>query len=85
MDEPYHERRQLLAELCFLGPAWCTLPVWTEVDVSDLLTACELHGVEGLVAKRVRSTYRPGRRSPDWVKAKTHSWRIIHGPLRMTR
>ena len=85
IDAPYRERRRLLSELRFLGPAWCTLPVWTEVDVSDLLAACELQGLEGVVAKRLRSRYRPGRRSPDWVKVKTHSWRATHGPLRMAR
>ena len=77
IDVPYQERRRLLSELCFLGPAWCTLPAWTDVEVPDLLAACELQGVEGLVAKRVGSRYRPGRRSPDWVKVKTHSWRLL--------
>lgn len=83
--EPYDDRRRLLSDLCLVGSAWCTLPVWTDVQVSDLLAACELHGVEGLVAKRLRSRYRPGRRSPDWVKAKTFTWRTTHAPLRMAR
>jgi len=83
--EPYEERRRLLTGLGLQGPAWSTLPAWTDVEVSDLLAACELQGVEGLVAKRVRSRYRPGRRSPDWVKVKTASWRAVHAPLRMAR
>ena len=82
---PYVERRELLTDLRLVGPAWCTLPVWTDVEVADLLAACELQGVEGLVAKRVRSRYRPGLRSPDWVKVKTHTWRTTHAPLRMSR
>ena len=82
---PYKERRHLLHDLCLTGPSWATLQVWTDVEVSDLLAACELQGVEGVVAKRVRSRYRPGRRSPDWVKVKTHSWRTTHSPLRMAR
>ena len=82
---PYQERRRLLLDLCVLGPAWCTVPAWTAVEVPDLLAACELQGVEGVVAKRLLSRYRPGRRSPDWVKVKTHTWRSIHGPLRMAR
>lgn len=85
MSAPYEERRQLLTDLRLVGPAWCTLPVWTDVEVADLLAACELQGIEGLVAKRVRSRYRPGRRSPDWVKIKTYSWRTTHGPFRMAR
>jgi bifunctional non-homologous end joining protein LigD len=28
------------------------------------------HGLEGVVAKRRRSTYQPGRRSADWIKRK---------------
>ena len=48
-----------------MGPAGCTLPVWNDVELSDLLAACELQGVEGLVAKRLRSRYRPGRRRPE--------------------
>src|ERR671928_2156492 len=28
------------------------------------------HGLEGIVAKRRASTYRPGERSPDWRKVK---------------
>src|SRR4029450_2899107 len=28
-------------------------------------------GLEGVVAKRAASPYRPGRRSPDWRKVKT--------------
>ena len=86
---PYESRRRELEALELLGPAWCTVRAWTGVeateDVSDLLAACELQGVEGLVAKRLRSRYRPGRRSPDWVKVKTASWRATHAPLRMAR
>ena len=82
---PYWERRQLLSGLSLIGPAWCTLPVWTDIEVADLLAACELQGVEGLMAKRIHSRYRPGRRSPDWVKVKTHTWRTTHAPLRIAR
>ncbi len=62
---PYEERKQLLADLCLMGPAGCTLPRWVDMELSDLLTACELHGLEGVVAKRLCSKYRPGRRSED--------------------
>ena len=36
----------------------------------DLLAAAEAGGLEGVVAKRADSPYRPGRRSADWVKVK---------------
>lgn len=85
VQAPYQERRRLLSDLTLLGPAWCTVRAWTDVEVLDLLAACELQGVEGVVAKRLGSPYRPGQRSPDWVKMKTYSWRTMHGPLRMAR
>ena len=79
---PYRERRRLLEDLAFAGPAWCTSRCWTEVRLDDLLTACEALDVEGVVAKRLDSPYRPGQRSRDWVKLKTPGWRIEHGPYR---
>ena len=85
IDASYWERRQLLTDLSLIGPAWCTVPVWTDIEVADLLAACELQGVEGLMAKRIPSRYRPGRRSADWVKVKTHTWRTTHAPLRLAR
>lgn len=75
----------LLSDLTVLGPAWCTVPAWTDVEVLDLLASCELQGVESVVPKRSGSRYRPGQRSPDWVKMKTYSWRTMPGPLRMAR
>ncbi|EOM74719.1 DNA-ligase [Rhodococcus rhodnii LMG 5362] len=33
-----------------------------------MLDLAREHGLEGVVAKRVDSTYRPGRRSPTWIK-----------------
>ncbi len=37
-------------------------------------------GMEGVVAKRRASTYRPGRRSPDWVKTKPeHTQEVVIG------
>jgi bifunctional non-homologous end joining protein LigD len=34
--------------------------------------AIEKQGIEGMMAKRVQSAYRPGTRSRDWLKVKTH-------------
>ena len=41
-------------------------------DGDALFQAAEDQGFEGILAKRARSTYQPGRRSRDWVKVKTH-------------
>lgn len=36
-----------------------------------LLAECEKHRLEGIVAKRAGSLYRPGTRSDDWLKIRT--------------
>ena len=67
---PYRERRALLAELALDGPAWRT-PASMVVERSEDFVACvEELGLEGVVAKRLGSTYRPGRRCTSWVKHK---------------
>jgi hypothetical protein len=40
-------------------------------------------GLEGLVAERLDSIYRPGERSRNWVKAKCPDWRVHHAPRRL--
>lgn len=66
-EQPYERRRELLAELEFDGPCWQT-PRNHLGDGRALLGAVRDQGLEGVVAKRLSGTYRPGRRSPDWVK-----------------
>jgi bifunctional non-homologous end joining protein LigD len=66
---PYHERRALLERLALTGPAWQTPPASVGNGDAVLATAREL-GLEGVVAKRLDSTYRPGRRSDAWRKVK---------------
>jgi bifunctional non-homologous end joining protein LigD len=69
VDEPYQRRRQVLDELGLAGPLVQTPPWFTDADRGqDLLAAAREAGLEGVVAKRLRSPYRPGRRSPDWIK-----------------
>jgi bifunctional non-homologous end joining protein LigD len=67
MAEPYEHRRELLAGLELDGPSWQT-PSHRLGDGEALLGAVRERGLEGVVAKRLGSAYRPGRRSPDWVK-----------------
>jgi len=72
-DRPYSERRKLLESLDLNNSSW-----WRTCDTfSDgnaLLTAvCEL-GLEGVVAKKRSSRYRPGDRG--WIKVKNRNyWR----------
>jgi bifunctional non-homologous end joining protein LigD len=63
---PWQERRELLERLD-LRSGQCQLsPVHEDVDA--LLSATLEHGLEGVVAKRRSSRYRPGARSSDWLK-----------------
>lgn len=67
LDEPYARRRELLAELDFEGPNW-QAPKHHVGDGEALLEAVRARRLEGVVAKRLDSAYKPGRRSADWVK-----------------
>jgi bifunctional non-homologous end joining protein LigD len=84
IDQPYAQRRALLDRLAVHGPAWCTVPQ-LHGTVTDGLNACAEHDVEGIVAKRSDSPYRPGERSCDWLKVKTADWRASHAPRRHRR
>ncbi len=65
----YRDRRRLLAELDLNGQSWRT-PAHHEGDGPALLAATREQGLEGIVAKRLDSTYEPGRRSGAWIKVK---------------
>jgi bifunctional non-homologous end joining protein LigD len=73
LDRPYAERRERLDALGLGSDRWVTTP-WFRGDVpgvGDLVQAASLeNGLEGVVAKRLDSVYRPGGRGPDWRKTK---------------
>lgn len=64
--EPLSVRRAALESLG-LGSAHWQVPA-TYDDGITLLAATEQQGLEGVVSKRLSSTYRPGLRSKDWLK-----------------
>ncbi len=66
---PYSERRARLGELGLDGERWQT-PDHVVGDGAALLAASQEQGLEGIVAKRLQSTYEPGRRSSAWLKVK---------------
>jgi bifunctional non-homologous end joining protein LigD len=68
---PYRERRDALEKLALGGPRWAVPPVFT--DGPATLAAAEEYRLEGVVAKRVDSIYRPGLRTPEWIKYKLES------------
>jgi bifunctional non-homologous end joining protein LigD len=66
---PYRERRELLAMLQLSGDAWQT-PAYREGEGRELLAVTAEHGLEGILAKRLGSRYRPGERGREWLKVK---------------
>jgi bifunctional non-homologous end joining protein LigD len=69
MGLPYEERRARLLELGLNGERWQT-PDHVIGNGAGVLAVSEEKGLEGVMAKRLGSTYEPGRRSRDWVKVK---------------
>lgn len=69
LELPYLERRAELEALGLNGASWQT-PAYHRGDGEALLAASKAQGLEGIVAKRLRSAYRPGRRSREWLKVK---------------
>jgi bifunctional non-homologous end joining protein LigD len=65
----YEQRRELLEALELEGPAW-RAPAYHRGEGSALLAATRELGIEGVVAKRLDSSYEPGRRSSGWLKVK---------------
>jgi bifunctional non-homologous end joining protein LigD len=69
IDLPYLDRRRLLEQIVEPGPNW-TIPRHLIGDGAELVAATADQGLEGVIAKRVDSIYRPGTRSKDWLKIK---------------
>jgi bifunctional non-homologous end joining protein LigD len=71
MPLPYAERRRLLEALKLKGRFWQTPPSTAGDGTATLATSQQL-GFEGVMAKRLDSTYQPGKRSDAWLKIKNH-------------
>ena len=69
IELPYRRRRELLERLRLKGPAW-QVPVQRVGGGAELLAATVEQGLEGVIAKRLDSPYRPGERTEEWVKIK---------------
>jgi bifunctional non-homologous end joining protein LigD len=63
---PLAERRRRLADLDLSAAGWQVPQEYD--DGAMLLDATRAQGLEGIVSKRRDSTYRPGERSPHWLK-----------------
>jgi ATP-dependent DNA ligase len=71
LTEPLQQRRALLRQLVHeLGqPALVLSEGIVGAGTTFFQQVCQL-GLEGVVAKRLRSRYRPGRRTRAWIKIK---------------
>lgn len=66
IERPWTERRARVPELALEPPFVRSEPV--DHDPSELWRFVTERGIEGIMAKRLASPYRPGQRSPDWQK-----------------
>jgi bifunctional non-homologous end joining protein LigD len=69
MELAYGQRRELLDALALDGTSWQTPGPLTGKG-KDVLAATAEQKLEGVLAKRLESTYEPGARSTAWVKIK---------------
>ncbi|CAM4198620.1 non-homologous end-joining DNA ligase [Nocardia ninae] len=68
MALPYAERRARLDDLAIDLPLTRTPPYYVDVSSATMLEVARDHGLEGIISKRLDSSYQPGRRSPAWIK-----------------
>lgn len=85
VDRPHDERRATLERLDVGGMDTVAFsPLYP--DGPALLEVTGQRGMEGVVAKRADAPYRPGRRSPSWVKVThRHSQTCVVGGWRSER
>ncbi|NND76000.1 MAG: hypothetical protein HKN44_13440 [Ilumatobacter sp.] len=69
---PYVDRRRLLTQLVEPGANWL-VPAHQIGDGAALLAATVERQLEGVIAKRLDSVYKPGTRSKDWIKVKNRT------------
>jgi bifunctional non-homologous end joining protein LigD len=75
---PFSERRATLERLEVAGPHWTVSPLFD--DGPATLQAATENGLEGVVAKRLSSVYRPGYRTGDWIKVRfSHRQEFVVG------
>jgi len=67
LDEPYRRRRELLEQLDLSGDSWQT-PGYSRGRAEELLQASREQGLQGVVLKRLDSSYAPGERNGAWLK-----------------
>ncbi|HYN32553.1 MAG TPA: non-homologous end-joining DNA ligase [Ilumatobacteraceae bacterium] len=72
IDLPYDARRRLLDQLVEPDQNW-SVPTYRVGGGAELVAATAAQGLEGVIAKRLDSRYRPGTRSKEWRKIKNRT------------
>jgi bifunctional non-homologous end joining protein LigD len=72
LELPLAERREALARILDTGPAYVMASDHVSGQGRALFGMASKQGVEGVVAKRLDSIYRPGERDGAWIKVKAH-------------
>jgi bifunctional non-homologous end joining protein LigD len=65
-SRPYSERRATLERFAAEHEGWTLSPSFDDGGATE--SVARAHGLEGVVAKRLSSVYRPGVRSNEWRK-----------------
>jgi bifunctional non-homologous end joining protein LigD len=65
-SRPYAERRATLERFAAEHDGWTLSPSFDDGPATEAVARA--NGLEGVVAKRISSVYRPGLRSDDWRK-----------------
>ena len=69
-EKPILQRRALLREIISKEVPGIQIGTYIEEHGKALFAMTKEKGMEGIVAKRKDSVYRPGRRTSDWLKIK---------------
>jgi len=71
-SKPLATRREMLRELISKLPDTIRFSETFDASASELMAAVRSNGLEGVVAKRNDSSYKPGDRSGAWVKVRAN-------------
>jgi len=72
MELPLYQRQAVLNEVLPTNDDRVRLGKVFKASGVDFFNAAERMGLEGIIAKKVDSTYAPDRRSKEWLKIKVH-------------
>jgi bifunctional non-homologous end joining protein LigD len=71
-SKPLATRREMLRELISKLPDTIRFSETFDASAAELMAAVRSNGLEGVVAKRRDSSYKPGDRSGAWVKVRAN-------------